>query len=167
MFAANRRPGGLARFHGSWPNSTEIAAFKANISGSEKSCLGLDRFVDFSDPAAHNQTICLKYTGLQLNNSCKSTGSYQSPHPKCDENPFITGAYYDADNGTACMTPYQFLNNRNFKKEWMAAFIVTANTTEDIQAAVRFARTYNLGISVINTGHDMQVDLRSPDNSRY
>ena len=58
------------------------------------------------------------------------------------------------------MTPYQFLNNRNFKKEWMAAFIVTAENYTDIQHAVRFAKKHNLGISVLNTGHDMQVYLK-------
>ena len=55
------------------------------------------------------------------------------------------------------MTPYQFLTNRNYKKEWMPAFIVTAENHSDIQLAVKFAKHHNLGISVINTGHDMQV----------
>ena len=53
------------------------------------------------------------------------------------------------------MTPYQILNNRNYRKEWMAAFIVNANSSEDIKLSIEFAKTYNLGISVINTGHEM------------
>jgi hypothetical protein len=104
----------------------------------------------------------LPYTGLiHKDNQCKwpgprsPTGNYQTPDPNCDQNPFVTGAYYD-ENGLACMTPYQFLNNRNYKKEWMAAFIVTADTPEDIQHAVTFAKKHKLGISVFSTGHDMQ-----------
>ena len=147
-----------------WPNSTEIENFRNLISGSNKSCLGLERFVYFNDPAAHHP-VCLKYTGLIdiAGNQCKPgvrLDPYQTPHPQCEANPFVTGAHY-ASNGSACMTPYQFLNNRNFKKDWMAAFIVTAETPEDIQHAVRFARNHSLGISVLNTGHDMQVYLRS------
>ena len=155
----------------SWPNSTEIEHFKTLISGSKKSCLGLDKFVYFEDLAAHYPQICLNYTGLIdiAGNQCKPAARldpYQTPHPKCDENPFVTGAYY-ANNGFACMTPYQFLNNRNFKKEWMAAFIVTAENYTDIQHAVRFAKKHNLGISVLNTGHDMQVYLRGQDRRIY
>ena len=53
------------------------------------------------------------------------------------------------------MTPYQILNNRNYRKEWMAAFIVNAESPEDIKLSIEFAKTHNLGISVINTGHEM------------
>ena len=118
----------------------------------------------FNDSSAHQPIICLNYTGLIdiAGNQCEPGSRpdpYQTPHPQCDANPFVTGAYY-APNGSACMTPYQFLNNRNFKKEWMAAFIVTAEKPEDIQHAVRFAKKHNLGISVLNTGHDMQVYLK-------
>ena len=80
-----------------------------------------------------------------------------TPDPNCDPNPFVTGAHYEHDDdGKACMTPYQFLNNRNYKQEWMAAFIVTAETPSDIKLSVKFAKEHNLGISVISTGHDMQ-----------
>ena len=86
----------------------------------------------------------------------ESTGIYQSPDPNCDPNPFITGAYYDGKTGLACMTPYQFLNNRNHRLEWMAAFIVTAESREDIKKSIIFAKNHNIGISVISTGHEMQ-----------
>ena len=84
------------------------------------------------------------------------TGIYQTPDPHCEANPFISGAHYDNITGKACMTPYQILNNRNFKHEWMAAFIVNAEFPSDIQASIEFAKKHNLGISVINTGHEMQ-----------
>ena len=54
------------------------------------------------------------------------------------------------------MTPYQVLNNRNFKHEWMAAFIVNAEFPSDIKTSIEFAKKHNLGISVINTGHELQ-----------
>ena len=54
------------------------------------------------------------------------------------------------------MTPFQFLNNRNYKKEWKAAFIVTAEHPDDIVKAVQFANHHSLGISVFSTGHDLQ-----------
>jgi len=38
----------------------------------------------------------------------------------------------------------------------MAAFIVTAETPQDIQEAVMFAKKHNLGVAVMGTGHDMQ-----------
>ena len=83
------------------------------------------------------------------------TGIYQTPDPHCEANPFISGAHYDNITGKACMTPYQILNNRNFKQEWMAAFIVNAEFSSDIKASIAFAKKHNLGISVINTGHDL------------
>ena len=111
-----------------------------------------------TDPSAH-ETVCLKYTGLQKNTTEDDrhlSGIYLTPDPNDDPNPFITGAYYDTNTGLACMTPYQFLNNRNYKNEWMAAFIVTAETPQDIMEAVNFATAHNLGISVMSTGHDLQ-----------
>ena len=83
------------------------------------------------------------------------TGIYQTPDPNCDANPFITGAYYDNETGQACMTPYQAVNNRNYRREWMAAFIVNAESPDDIIHSIEFAKQHNLGISVINTGHEM------------
>ena len=68
-------------------------------------------------------------------------------------NPFITDAHYDKE--MACMTPYQALNNRNYRNEWMAAFIVVAETPEDIQKSIKFAKKHNIGVSVINTGHEL------------
>ena len=53
------------------------------------------------------------------------------------------------------MTPFQFLNNRNFKLEWMAAFIVTASTSEEIISSLKFARTHSLGVAIMATGHDL------------
>jgi len=146
-----------------WPNVTAIANFSKIIDGNKLSCLKLKKFYSFDDPSAHQQ-ICLHYTGLIPENNCSrqrsndyrpNTGNYLSPDPNCDPNPFVTGAFYNK-KGLACMTPYQFLNNRNYKQEWMAAFIVTAENEEDIKHAVLFAKEHNLGISVMSTGHDLQ-----------
>ena len=38
--------------------------------------------------------------------------------------------------------------------EWVPAFIVTANSTEDIQKALEFANKHDLGVSVMGTGHE-------------
>ena len=92
-------------------------------------------------------------------NECKfeekdaESGIYQSPDPNCVANPFITNAFYEGDK--ACMTRYQALNNRNYRNEWMAAFIVVAESHEDIQKSINFAKKYNIGVSVINTGHEL------------
>ena len=148
--------------HECWPTSKQIEEFSGSINGTKKSCLGLDRFVYKEYPAAHIIT-CLPYNGLQPNNTdgtCRkpdAESTYSIPDATCASNPFVTGAYYnDTDNQYACMTPYQFLNNRNYKEEWMAAFIVTAESPEDIQYAIWFARNHSLGISIMSTGHDLQ-----------
>ena len=116
----------------------------------------------YTDLDAHKQH-CFNYNGLNKlpKKGCKwedegkaGTGIYQTPDPYCDANPFITGAKYNEED-LACMTPYQILNNRNYRKEWMAAFIVNAESPEDIKHSIEFAKTHNLGISVINTGHEM------------
>jgi len=140
-----------------WPTDMEIEEFRLKINGGKlTSCLGLPKFIYITDEEAHKQ-ICLNYTGLERNKTGdrELSGIYLAPDPNDEPNPFITGAYYN-EEGKACMTPYQFLNNRNYKAEWMAAFIVTAETAEDIQNAVMFAKTHNLGISVMSTGHDLQ-----------
>ena len=159
-----------------WPNQTQIENFSNAIEGDSLSCLGLKKLVHIQDPTAH-QRKCLKYTGLLVNSSpnnpvqvgdlrsCKNKsltakhiGNYGDPNPNCAANPFITDAYYmnNTNPEVSCMTPYQFLNNRNYKLEWMAAFIVTANTSDDIKEALLFARTHRLGVSIMATGHDLQ-----------
>ena len=145
-----------------WPTSTEIDIFSASINGTDISCLGLEKFVNVNDSKAHKIT-CLPYNGLEPNNTagtCKKPAlqsTYATPAQICNPSPFITGAYYkDTDNQYACMTPYQFLNNRNHKAAWMAAFIVTPSSPEDIKKSIKFANSHNLGISVMSTGHDMQ-----------
>ena len=145
-----------------WPTRADLENFTEQINGNNLSCLRLKKFVNVNDQSAHEQ-ICLPYTGLQVDTTpgtCPSpvnSDPYLPPDPSCAPNPFVTGARYnDSDNQFACMTPYQFLNNRNFKLEWMAAFVVTAHSKEDISAAVKFARKHNLSISVISTGHDLQ-----------
>ena len=92
-------------------------------------------------------------------NKCKfeeedsESGIYHAPDPYCVASPFITDAHYEGEK--ACMTPYQALNNRNYRNEWMAAFIVVAESYEDIQKSINFARNYNIGVSVLNTGHEL------------
>ena len=142
-----------------WPSQPDIDAFSKSIDGNNTSCLGLRKFVYFNDDYA-NSTLCLNYTGLEpdrKDETCKKQVEtpYSEPDDSCDPNPFVTGAKYN-DTGFACMTPYQFLNNRNYKKEWMAAFIVTPHSREDIQKAVRFAKKHRLGVSIMSTGHDLQ-----------
>ena len=145
-----------------WPTVQNITDFKNKINGTSKTCLNLTKFVWIEEEAAHVKT-CLNYTGLVPKNAtgCPSfknrppTGYYMTPDPNCDANPYVTGASYN-DEGLACMTPYQFLTNRNYKHEWLPAFIVTAETPEDISYAIKFAKVHNLGIAIINTGHDMQ-----------
>ena len=147
-----------------WPNVAEIEEFKVKINGNDSSCLDplIKKFVSYNDSEAHVQH-CFNYTGLNnlTKSECKDdeskagTGIYQTPNPHCKANPFITGAHYNNITGKACMTPYQILNNRNFKQEWMAAFIVNAEFSSDIKASIAFAKKHNLGISVINTGHDL------------
>ena len=150
-----------------WPNKTDLDNFSATISGSNISCLGLKRFVRYDEMTAHKQ-VCLPYTGLVPDSSTVLSehgtcsipylaSTYGQPDQSCDPNPFVTSAYYnDTTNQYACMTPYQFLNNRNYKKEWMASFIVTAGSPSDIQKAIGFARKHHLGLSILSTGHDMQ-----------
>eukprot|EP00092_Neocalanus_flemingeri_P023096 GFUD01025042.1.p1 GENE.GFUD01025042.1~~GFUD01025042.1.p1 ORF type:complete len:715 (-),score=125.78 GFUD01025042.1:4-1974(-) len=146
-----------------WPTQQQIANFSEAFHGDSMSCLGLKRLVHVHDPSAHKQ-ICLSYTGLQRE-TCKSKhskhsnsiGNYGRPDPGCNANPFITNAFYNKSSRvkTSCMTPYQFLNNRNYKLEWKAAFIVTANTSEDVSKALIFARTHKLGVSIMATGHEL------------
>ena len=159
-----------------WPSASEIDDFRTKIDGGDPSCLSpfIKKFVSYTDPDAHVQPLlqdCFNYTGLNnlTQKDCKDdeskagTGIYQTPNPHCDANPFITGAFYDNVTGLACMTPYQALNNRNFKHEWMAAFIVNAEFPSDIRVSIEFAKRHNLGISVINTGHELQdrnADIR-------
>ena len=135
--------------------------------GDGISCLGLKNVVYFKKNYDNNYAhtrICLPYTGLEPQGDdapCKkpqSETSYSQPDDSCNPNPFVTDAYYqEGSNKTiACMTPYQFLNNRNYKKEWKAAIIVTPSTPDDISKAVKFARKHGLGISIMSTGHDLQ-----------
>jgi len=107
------------------------------------------------------------------------------PDMYCDPNPFITRTYYkdgpSASTTTvsgvttstaspatttgpqppspipkhACMTPYQFLTNRNFYSEFKPAFIITAKTNEEVQMALRFAKNHDLGVTVMGTGHEL------------
>jgi hypothetical protein len=144
-----------------WPTPQNITNFRQQIGSNNTSCLGLKKFVQADDEAAHNHKTCLPYTGLRptvgpgSDHTCNST----SPDLSCVRHPFTSGAYYkhnDTNNQFACMTPYQFLTNRNFNNEWMPAFVVTAENRTDISAAIIFATTHNLGISVMSTGHDLQ-----------
>ena len=91
-------------------------------------------------------------------NNRNFSGNYGKPDPNCNTNPFITNAYYlkGSNDKMSCMTPYQFLNNRNYKLEWMAAFIVTAETSDDVSKAIIFAKSHNLGIAIMGTGSDLQ-----------
>ena len=148
-----------------WPNTTEIGKFSDSIDGTKNSCLSADgppipKFTSFENKTAHDRT-CFHYTGLNnlTKNSCRfkeedsERGIYHTPDPNCVANPFITYAHYEGE--MACMTRYQALNNRNFRNEWMAAFIVVAESKEDIQKSINFARRHNIGVSVINTGHEL------------
>ena len=45
---------------------------------------------------------------------------------------------------------YEFL-----KVEWKPAFIVTAESTEDIKHALSFANQHDLGVSIMATGHEL------------
>jgi len=162
-----------------WPNATEIEKFSISINGTHHSCLGLQKFISMYDNEAQNNQSCLPYNGLLNNISrkllkdgqyvggdhhvCNLTSEprpqspFVQPDPNCNANPFITEANYESpDDEIACMTPYQFLNNRNYKSEWMAAYIVTAESPDDVSKAIKFANNHNLGIAVMSTGHDLQ-----------
>ena len=41
-------------------------------------------------------------------------------------NPFITDAHYEGD--MACMTPYQALNNRNYRNDWNYRLCINCNS---------------------------------------
>ena len=125
-----------------------------------------------------NQKICLPYSGLEnplefaQDKVCKEVSPSSPPNPYCEPNVYNTGANYsDPENknpfpGYACMTPYQFLTNRNYKLEWKPMFIVVAMSDEDVSEALKFASEHNIGVAVKATGHDFNDRNAGPtDNS--
>merc|ERR1711868_106242 len=49
----------------------------------------------------------------------------------------------------------------------MSAFILNAETPQDIQLAIQFAKKHNLGISVINTGHELHDRNSGPGPNTF
>ena len=133
----------------------------------------------FGNNGETHQKVCLPYSGLEnldpvLNQSltCKEVSPRSPPSPYCEPNVYNTGANYsDPENKDpfprmACMTPYQFLTNRNYKLEWKPLFIVVASSNEDVSEALKFASEHNIGVAVKGTGHDFNDRNAGPaDNS--
>ena len=59
------------------------------------------------------------------------------------------------------LTPYMLLNLRNYVNQGLAYFVVLARNESDISKSVIFAASHNIAISVMSTGHEFQVQLKS------
>ena len=100
---------------------------------SEDECI--KKFVFFGDSDAH-VSMCLPYSGLENSADfrgdkvCHNVSVTSAPYPYCEPNVYNTGASYkgSVDKNISCMTPYQFLTNRNYKLEWKPSFVVVASS---------------------------------------